>query len=228
MLKAVLFDFDGTVGNTLPLCLAAFQKAIAPLAGRSFSEREIVATFGPSEEGTIRALVPQFYEQGVEEYLRCYRELHSMCPAPFPGIPELLRDLKKWGAAVALVTGKGARSCRISLDRYGIAEYFDAVETGSPDGPVKPEGIRAVLEKFRLTPAEALYIGDTASDIVSSRSVGIPVAAAAWAQTAEPAELRRNRPDLIFCTVAELHGYLQKQLAGETEKQSAPVNSRSK
>lgn len=58
MLKAVLFDFDGTVGNTLPLCIAAFQKAITPLAGRSFSEREIVATFGPSEEGTIRALIP--------------------------------------------------------------------------------------------------------------------------------------------------------------------------
>ena len=69
MLKAVLFDFDGTVGNTLPLCIAAFQKAITPLAGRSFSEREIVATFGPSEEGTIRALIPQFYEQGVEGYL---------------------------------------------------------------------------------------------------------------------------------------------------------------
>ena len=216
MLKAVLFDFDGTIGNTLPLCIAAFQKAITPLAGRSFSEREIIATFGPSEEGTIRALIPQFYEQGVERYLHYYRELHSMCPAPFPGIPELLADLKKWGAIVALVTGKGACSCRISLDRYGIAKNFDAVETGSPDGPVKPEGIRAVLEKFRLAPSEALYVGDTASDIVSSRNAGIPVAAAAWAQTAELSELRRNRPDLLFTTVAELHAYLQKQLAGES------------
>ncbi|HJH03748.1 MAG TPA: HAD family hydrolase [Victivallis vadensis] len=216
MLKAVLFDFDGTVRNTLPLCIAAFQKAITPLAGRSFSEREIVATFGPSEEGTIRALIPQFYEQGVEGYLHYYRELHSMCPAPFPGIPELLGDLKKWGAVVALVTGKGARSCRISLERYGIAEYFDAVETGSPDGPVKPEGIRAVLEKFRLAPAEALYIGDTASDITACRSVGVPAAAAAWAQTAELSELRRNRPDLLFTTVAELHAYLQKQLSGDS------------
>lgn len=97
MLKAVLFDFDGTVGNTLPLCIAAFQKAITPLAGRSFSEREIVATFGPSEEGSIRALIPQFYEQGVEGYLHYYRELHSMCPAPFPGIPELLGDPEEMG-----------------------------------------------------------------------------------------------------------------------------------
>lgn len=114
------------------------------------------------------------------------------------------------------MTGKGARSCRISLERYGIAEYFDAVETGSPDGPVKPEGIRAVLEKFRLAPAEALYIGDTASDIAASRSVGVPAAAAAWAQTAELSELRRNRPDLLFTTVAELHAYLQKQLSGDS------------
>lgn len=216
MLKAVLFDFDGTIGNTLPLCVAAFQKAITPLAGRSFSEREIVATFGPSEEGTIRALIPQFYEQGVERYLHYYQELHSMCPAPFPGISELLKELKKWGTSVALVTGKGACSCRISLDRYGIAKYFDAVETGSPVGPVKPEGIRAVLEKFHLTPAEALYIGDTASDISASRSVGVPAAAAGWAQTAELSELRRNCPDLFFTTVAELHDYLQKQFAGDS------------
>ena len=65
MLKAVIFDFDGTVCDTLPLCIAAFRKSIEPLAGRRFSDQEITATFGPSEEGTIRALIPEFYEQGV-------------------------------------------------------------------------------------------------------------------------------------------------------------------
>ena len=59
MLKAVLFDLDGTIGNTLPLCITAFRESIEPLAGRSLTDEEIVRTFGPSEEGTIAVLLPE-------------------------------------------------------------------------------------------------------------------------------------------------------------------------
>ena len=73
MLKAVIFDFDGTVCDTLPLCIAAFRKSIEPLAGRRFSDQEITATFGPSEEGTIRALIPEFYEQDAGAVISRWR-----------------------------------------------------------------------------------------------------------------------------------------------------------
>lgn len=53
MIKAIIFDLDGTIGDTVPLCIAAFKKSVEPLAGRVFSEEDIVSTFGPSEEGTI-------------------------------------------------------------------------------------------------------------------------------------------------------------------------------
>ena len=45
-MKCLIFDLDGTLGNTLPLCIAAFKQAIEPLAGRSLSDAEIIATFG--------------------------------------------------------------------------------------------------------------------------------------------------------------------------------------
>lgn len=178
MIRAVIFDFDGTIGNTLPLCIAAFRRAIEPLAGKQLPDEEIVATFGPSEEGTIRILAPHAYEQGLADYLNCYRELHDMCPSPFDGIPELLEWLRARGIIIALVTGKGRRSCSISLEQYGIARFFDLVETGSPEGPCKPEGIRAVLDRFLLKPEEAIYVGDTASDVASARSAGVPAVAA--------------------------------------------------
>jgi beta-phosphoglucomutase-like phosphatase (HAD superfamily) len=57
-IEAVIFDLDGTIANTLPLCIAAFRKSIEPLLQASISDEEIIATFGPSEEGTIRKLIP--------------------------------------------------------------------------------------------------------------------------------------------------------------------------
>ncbi|MGQ1947507.1 HAD family hydrolase [Geofilum sp. OHC36d9] len=56
-IKAVIFDLDGTLGNTIPLCIEAFRKSIEPLIGKKLSDQEITSTFGPSEEGTIKVLV---------------------------------------------------------------------------------------------------------------------------------------------------------------------------
>ncbi|MDO3411714.1 HAD family hydrolase [Saccharibacillus sp. CPCC 101409] len=211
-MKCIIFDLDGTLGNTLPLCIAAFKKAIEPLAGRSLSDREIVATFGPSEEGTVQALIPQHYDRGIEDYLLHYRELHGMCGAPFEGMRELLDRLREQNVRLALVTGKGERSTAITLELFGLDGYFEAVETGSPRGPRKTEGIRAVLERLGLTPAECIYVGDAPSDIEASRAAGVPVISAAWAETAEPELLRPLEPDELFVTVAEFERYLERSI----------------
>jgi len=71
-IKAVIFDLDGTLANTLPTCIKAFRAAVEPLISRSVSDAEIIATFGPSEEGTIQALAPDFYDKGVSGYLKFY------------------------------------------------------------------------------------------------------------------------------------------------------------
>jgi len=213
VLKGLIFDLDGTVGDTLPLCIAAFRMAIEPLAGRSVSDREIIDTFGPSEEGTIRALIPEHEEQGVADYLRHYRELHGMCEAPFEGIRDILELAQSRGARIAMVTGKGARSAEITLEKFGLRPYFEIVEAGSPDGPRKPEGIANVLKHFGIPPEDSLYIGDTPSDIVSCREAGVPIASAAWARTAEPEKLLALGPDYYFATVGEFRAFLERVLA---------------
>jgi phosphoglycolate phosphatase-like HAD superfamily hydrolase len=73
MIRAVIFDLDGTLGDTLPLCIKAFRASIEPLASRTFSDAEIVATFGPSEEGTIRMLIPEEYDRGLAAVLKRWK-----------------------------------------------------------------------------------------------------------------------------------------------------------
>ncbi|MGQ2984247.1 HAD family hydrolase [Flavobacterium sp.] len=209
-LKAVIFDLDGTIANTLPLCISSFRRSIEPLAGRAVSDAEIIATFGPSEEGTIMAFAPNHYDKGVSEYLRIYEEDHAMCPAPFDGMPELIASLKDKGVRVAMVTGKGRASAVITLDKFGISHLFELLEAGNPEGNRKADGIEAVLEAWGdVGKDEVVYVGDTTSDILTCRQVGIPIVSAAWAETAEPDALIPMKPDHIFYTVADFAEWLE-------------------
>lgn len=210
--KTIIFDLDGTIADTLPLCIAAFKKSIEPLLQAEISEQEIIATFGPSEEGTIRKLIPAYEKEGVKAYLHHYEQLHHTCPVPFPGIKELLEFLKARQVQLSMVTGKGIHSTRISLKRFGLEQYFETMETGSPDGPNKVNGIRRVLSRLDASTNESLYVGDAPSDILYCKEIGIPIAAAAWATTANAKELEMLNPEWVFYSVEEFKSWISRQL----------------
>src|SRR5258708_28463418 len=208
-IKGVIFDLDGTIGNILPVCIRAFRQSIEPLALKTLSDEDIIATFGPSEEGTIQTLIPDHYEQGIVNYLQFYESLHDICPDPFPGIAGLLNQLKDKGIRIAMVTGKGKHSTAISLKKFGLGDYFEPVETGSPTGPVKVEGITAVLQHWQdLDKDSIIYVGDAPGDITASRKAGIRVVAAAWAETAGPRKLKAQNPDQLFYSIDEFAAWL--------------------
>jgi phosphoglycolate phosphatase-like HAD superfamily hydrolase len=211
-IKAVIFDLDGTIADTLPLCIAAFKQSIEPLLGKTISNEEIIATFGPSEEGTIRSLIPDHEEAGVKAYLHHYEQLHHTCPAPFAGIAELLDSLKLKGVKIGMVTGKGIHSTRLSLKQFGLQLYFEVLETGSPEGPSKKKGIKAVLEQLNTSVSDSIYVGDAPSDIKYCKEIGIPIAAAAWASTTDAAELLALQPDWLFYTIQEFENWLLENI----------------
>lgn len=211
-IKGIIFDLDGTIANTLPLCIRAFRLSVEPLAMKELSDADIIATFGPSEEGTIMTLIPAHYEQGMVNYLQFYSDLHDLCPVPFDGMTSLLETLKAKGVRLAMVTGKGKHSTAISLGRFGLDAYFEPLETGSPSGPVKEEGITRVLDKWNdLDKASVIYVGDAPGDITASRKAGIRVIAAAWAETAEPDRLLPMKPDHLFYTIEEFGEWLRER-----------------
>jgi len=213
MIKCVIFDMDGTIGNTLPLCIAAFRRSIRETAGITVSDQDIIDTFGPSEEGTIMALIPAHYEEGLKEYQTQYKKLHHVItPEPFGGIKDVFDLIRRKDRHIALVTGKARTSLDITLEVFDMEGCFDAIETGSPSGPNKPHGIRSVLKDLGLKPEEAVYIGDAPSDILSSKSVNVPVISAAWDEHADVDALTRLEPDKIIYSIGELKRYLAEYI----------------
>ncbi|WP_437919960.1 NUDIX hydrolase N-terminal domain-containing protein [Sphingobacterium sp. LRF_L2] len=213
-LKMVIFDLDGTLANTLPLCIRAFKESIEPLAGRVLSDAEIIATFGPSEEGTIRALLPANHHEGaLLQYYNSYVEFHDMVPDCFEGIVDLLSFLEQQGVLITMVTGKGERSANLSLEKFGIRHYFKHVETGNPEGPSKEKGIRNILENYGLLPSEVIYVGDAPSDITAARNCEVPMVAVTWASTTDREALANLNPDYLFDTVDEFSDYLRDRIS---------------
>jgi phosphoglycolate phosphatase/pyrophosphatase PpaX len=210
----VIFDFDGTLADTVPVCCAAFRAAVRRHTGREFSDAEIVARFGPSEEGIIRDLVGDGWERCLAAYLDAYEHEHAACPAAFDGLAALLDDLRRRGVRLGLVTGKGARSAAISLRLLALDGTFDAVETGSPNGAVKPAALRRIARGWAVAPSRVAYVGDAPSDIHDARDAGLVPLAAAWAPAADRAALLAARPRATFTSVDQLATWIEQQVSG--------------
>ena len=105
--NAFIFDFDGTLAETIPLTLAAIRSAYADNGLPAPSESEIVANFGSNEFGMFAKMTPECAEKLFESYVSQYRALHAKyAPEPFAGIGGILRKIKNAGWKLGLVTGK--------------------------------------------------------------------------------------------------------------------------
>lgn len=122
MIKLIAFDLDGTIGDTVPMCIRAFEKAVSPYAGHTLSEREITQTFGLNEVGMIKKVAGEKWREALHEFYPVYEEMHQSCPAPYEGIRELIKTLQKAGVLVALITGKETKAAasRLSNSACGI------------------------------------------------------------------------------------------------------------
>jgi phosphoglycolate phosphatase-like HAD superfamily hydrolase len=197
----MIFDLDGTLGDTLPVCFAAFRATFQQLQGRLLDDAAVHALFGPSEEGIFRQQTPDDWRGAMDIYLREYERAHAQCPRLFPGMERVLAALRRRGVRLAVVTGKGPRSAAISARVFQLYRFFDAIEAADTDRPVKTRAIHHVLARWALDAQHVAYIGDAASDVDTAKQTGLLPVAAAWAPTADPECLQARDPAVLFRSV---------------------------
>ena len=211
MIKLVAFDLDGTIGNTLPMCIQAFKTATQPYIGHELSDEEMVHTFGLNEEGMIGCVIDEPYrQQALNDFYVIYKELHQeMCPIPFEGIRELIALLKQKGIIVALITGKGINSCDITLKQFNMKDSFAKVITGNAERNIKSEALKELLHDYHLAANEIVYVGDALSDITECRKANVMCLSAAWSiPQNEVTALENSNPKNVFYSIPSLFKYL--------------------
>lgn len=207
-LKGLLFDLDGTLGDTVGICIEGFRRATLKLSGRHLTDEEVVATFGPAEEGSALVLAPHDPERWLDEYLAAYEEMHHDCTEPFPGVVSMLERLKEAGVQLALVTGKGPRTCEVSMRYLGLNDHFSEVRVGCKHGSCKTEMMREITAMWGFEPGEVGYVGDAPKDVECAREAGVVAISAAWAESADPEALQAMKPDALFRAVGELEAWM--------------------
>ncbi|WP_197268693.1 NUDIX hydrolase N-terminal domain-containing protein [Paenibacillus alvei] len=216
MIRAVLFDFDGTLADTLPLTLHVFQDIFKRYDNRMVSKEQIIAMFGPTEEGILtanmkyRGLLPT----AIEEYFELYHNWHASLVHSSPAIIQMLQALKKQGIAIGIITGKGRRAYQISNEALGLSPYVDIAITGDEVTKPKPdpEGIHAALAALHVRADEAIWIGDSNADIEAGLAANVHTIGAKWFGTVQSATFEKAPHD-IFSQPSELTELVQQSLA---------------
>ena len=175
MIKAILFDFDGTLADTAPdLGHALNRQRIA----RGLPELPIAQIRSQASAGSRGLLGLGFnikpgdsdYESMRDEFLDFYtqRLCHDTCL--FPGVEELLNQLETRNLPWGIVTNKPARFAHPLIQMLGLAQRVACVICGDETANTKPhpEPLLTASNKMAIAPANCIYLGDDIRDVQAS------------------------------------------------------------
>lgn len=210
--RVVVFDYDGTLADTKAGIIATATTVLT----RWGLPKEDLARVGD----IIGPPFPEAYElvfglshEDAEEVTRQYREIYhkkgvEAWPA-FPGVVDMLRELKGAGKALAVASSKTADLVRRGLADNDIADLFDVVCAKERDGEsTKADAIRAALAALDATPDDAVMVGDRFHDVEAAKACGVPCVGVLYGKTADRAELEEAGAVAVAETVDELRDLL--------------------
>ncbi len=216
MKKAVLFDLDGTLLNTLGDLTAAVNHALSAHGFPTRTEAQVRTFVGDGVRELIARACPpdtaQTVQQSVlEAYLPFYAAHNADKTVPYDGVVSLLQSLREEGYALGVVSNKHEAGT-VALCRRFFGDVLDVVVGGSGARPLKPapDNLLFALEQLGAAPEQAWYVGDSAVDVMTARAVGVRCLSVAWGfQEAE--RLLSEHPAALVCTPEEIKRIVKKE-----------------
>jgi len=211
MYKTVLFDFDGTVFDTVEGITKSARYALTKF-GMDASLEELRFFAGPPLVETFKTHFHVSQEQAEllgQSFRERYIPIGMYEAKPFDGMVELIKKLRAQGKTVAVTTMKPLFMALSILKRAGLEGLFDAVY-GSPDSDVedpKEKIISAAMTGLGAAVDDTILVGDTKYDITGAHIAGIKAVGVRYGYAAEH-ELEDAGADFIVDTVAQLEEFL--------------------
>ena len=194
----IAFDLDGTLVDTAPDLVGALntilaQEALPPLpfdevrlmvgrGARALLERGFAAAGAPFGDDHAPGL--------VERFIAVYLQRIAEESAPFPGVVEILTELKAAGARLVVCTNKLTNLSDALLEAVGLLSFSDAVVGADLAPAARPDGrhVAAAIASVGGDPARAVMIGDSVNDALGARNAGVPCVLVSFGYTEDPVE----------------------------------------
>jgi len=207
----IVFDWDGTLFDSAAVITDCIQQAARDMALPVPDRRTASHVIGLGLHESLRHALPELRQENYAEFLALYRGYfleREDTLSLFPGVPELLSELKQRGYQLAVATGKPRRGLDRALQASGIGPLFAASRCGDETHPKPhPAMLLELLAKLQLGAPQMLMIGDTSHDLVMAASAGVDAVAVTYGAHPEDS-LRAFAPRACVSSVVELRQWL--------------------
>ena len=214
MIKGILFDFDGTLANTIELIVATFEHTLQTRLGFKPPRQDIINTIGLPLADALDILSQR--PDLVLELRKLYGEFnaanHDTMIKPIPGVAELLPALREQGLKIAIVTSKKPPMLERGMRCLGMLSYVDTTVSVVDTERGKPYADPMLLacQRLQLAPEECLCVGDSPFDIQSGNAAGNITVAVEYTCLDWSTIMEQGKPDYTIAKPMDLLSLMDK------------------
>ncbi|MFT4175568.1 MAG: HAD hydrolase-like protein [Luteolibacter sp.] len=208
--RTLIFDFDGTIADTLEETRRLYNLMAADYGLRPVAEDEIDDMRHFTLKELIKHLkipsrrVPTLLARGTSLMRGNIDALQLI-----PGMDEVLRQLRPHADSLGILTSNATANVEAFLEKYHLRREFDFISTTSKLTS-KARHLKSLRRQYGLKPREILYIGDELRDVKASQKADIPVAAVSWGFNSHEA-LAAQKPTYLFDSPHQLLSLLNAE-----------------
>lgn len=187
MKRLAIFDFDGTLFDSIEDVLICFNRVLAEHGLPTMTRDGLIPCLGGNIDEIVSLVLGKNYsDENLEiikkTYLNCYNSSKKEKTIPFPDSEKLLVKLQEKNVILAVNSNRLNYSLNEFIDRYFNEIDFISIEGNDPELPSKPHpyGVNEILKKADVKPDEAIYIGDSKTDILTAKNAGIDCLIVNW------------------------------------------------
>lgn len=192
MKRLAIFDFDGTLFDSIHDVLICFNEALAVHGFPPLTRQELIPCLGGNIDEIVSLVLrdnssPQNVEKLKKTYLDLYYSSKKELTVPFPKAHGLLRKLQDDGVLLAVNSNRLSDSLQSFVNNFFADIDFVLIEGHNLTDPSKPHpyGVLKIIRKADVLPDEAIYIGDSATDIATAKNAGIDCVVVRWGYGSE-------------------------------------------
>ena len=188
MYKAVLFDLDGTLCNTIDDITDAVNHMLSASGHPLRTHEDILGAISYGRREFLRRLLPSHVSKDEDAlsdalalYTEYYKDHYMDTTRPYDGMAELIECLKANGIKTAVVTNKVHKNAVYMIETLFPKDAFDGV-WGLSEYPPKPDPAIALhaANTVGVTPEECLLVGDSELDMITAKNAGMCAIGVAW------------------------------------------------
>lgn len=211
MIRGIVFDFDGTIVDSMKMVFDALNDALKK-KGLPTIELELLgrmAGLPVSEIINAKTYVSESTAKEIEkDVFEAYVKFCKTSCQLLPHVEKTLKDLKSRKMKLGLLTTTPRKPLEAVANKFSLENYFD-IMLAKEDVKNKPnpDGIQKIITKFEILKDECLYVGDSPIDVQTGKAAGVKtIAVTTGIATAE--QLKETKPNGVIADLEQLSTYV--------------------